>query len=211
MVYHNPIRLENLTQNRDGLNVTFYLQYQNIVSGLINSVQYGPWCTYGTNKRSLSGGTVPFTLDAVNGIVTMGSPPDAGITQPFFFDYYFQWFVDADYQDWIDQATLELGMTLGNFVGQTPGSGDLTAALIQLVVERYWINRASLYANKYATSGGGAAEQIQTVTQNFLNLAKQARAKADRMRIAAYVDPGERQMPASAVITTQPAQYTPPR
>src|SRR5579863_2722813 len=112
LVYSNPVIAETLGSNQsgtDGTNTLFYLQNKNIVSGIISSVQYGPWITLGATKRSLSGGAAPFTLDALNGIITMGSAPTAGQT-PFFIDYYFQWFQDADYQYWIDEATQELGM-----------------------------------------------------------------------------------------------------
>jgi len=209
MVYSNMIRQESLTELRDGTNTVFYLQNQNIVSGMVNSVQYGPWVTYGSNKRSLSTGAFPFTLDAVNSIITFSSAPDSGSTQPLFVDYYYQWFSDTDYTSWIDQATLELTETAGSFVGPVGLGGDLTPALIQLVVERFWIARASLYATKYATSSGGASEQVQTVTANYLKLAQQARAKANSLRKVAYVDPGQIMQPASATITTQPTTYTP--
>lgn len=211
----NPVMREGLNGPRDGVNTVFYLANRNIVSGIVSSVQYGPWATYGTTIRSLSTGAFPFTLDALNGIVTFTTAPDGGssgaLTQPLQMDYYFQWFLDADYSTWIDQATEELGQVAGSFVGPVSGGGDLTPALIQYVAERFWTNRASQYANKYATATSGASENIQTVTANFLSLAKVARAKAEKMRVAAYQDPGGKVSPYAATITYGMPNYTPRR
>lgn len=211
LVDSNPVVRETPSGGRDGSATVFYLDNKNIVSGIVSSVQYGPWVTYGTNQRSLSDGSVPFTLDSLNGIVTMGTAPDDGTTQPFFIDYYFQWFTDANYVYWIDRATEELGQTAGSFTGAVAGGGSLTPALIQYVLERFWKNRASQYANKYATSTASASEDIQTVTDNFLNLAKNARKNGDMLRKFAYVDPGQKQKAASGTITYTMSPYTPRR
>lgn len=207
LVSQNPISRETPIGDIDGVNVIYYLQNKNIVSGTVGAVNYGPFVTLSTSKRATTG----YVLDALNGILTLTVPVPTPLLPPWFVDYFFQWFTDTDYQTWIDQATQELAQTAGLFVGPVAGGGDLTPALIQYVIERFWTARASLYANKYATTAAGASEQIQTVTANFLSLAKAARVKAAAMRVAAYVDPGQKLAPASGTITHNIGRYTPRR
>lgn len=210
LVYHNPVTQESLGSNQsgvDGANLVFYLANKNIVSGTVSGVQYGPWISSATlGARSLTG----FTVDTLNGIITMAAAPASG-AQPPFIDYYFQWFPDADYTTWIDEATQELQQVAGQFSGPVTNGGDLTPALISYVVERFWLNRASQYATKYASSAMGSSEQVQTVTQNYLALAKQARKRGDDQRMAAYIDAGKKAKPASGTITYGMSRYTPRR
>lgn len=207
LVYQNPITRETLGGDQiavDGTNKTFYLANKNIVVGTINGVNYGPFVTLGASIRATGG----FTVDSLNGILTFGSAPIANVS-PRFVDYFFQWFQDADYAYWIDRATEELGMAAGSFVGPVTNGGDLTPALVEYGVERFWVNRASQYATKYATSTQGASEQIQSVTQNYLALAKAARTKGDSLRVNAYVDPGQKKKAASGTVTAIMSRYTP--
>jgi hypothetical protein len=181
---------------RNGSNQVFRLAYPNIVAGTI-------YCTYGSTVRSTTNFTV---LDAATAYIQMTAAPDAGTTQPFYFDYYQQWFLDADYTSMIDEATEELGTPSGTAVVE-----NLYPALVNLALERYWKRRASQYANIYASSGGGSMARPETVTGAFLKLAQDARKTADAMRKNAYSDPGGKLKPASGTITYGISAYTPRR
>lgn len=189
---------------RDGANALFKLQNLNIITGTVGGVAVGPWYTYGTSiVRSTSG----FTLsDAANGYVTITVAPDANVTNPFFFDYRFLWFVDADYQTMIDESTEELGTAAGTDVGE-----DLWPALIQLVLWRYWTRRASQWAIRYGASGGGASDSVKTVCDQFRALAKDARKNATDLIKFKMQGQGRRDRPASSTITLGISPYTPPR
>jgi hypothetical protein len=192
----NPRLGETPLGKRDGSNVLFRLAYPNILTGSI-------YRTYGSTVRVQTGFTV---TDAPTGYITLTAAPDSGATQPFFFDYYQQWFLDADYTSMIDEATEELGTPAGTAVIE-----NLYPVLVQLALERYWLRRASQYATLYASSGGGAMAHPDTVSGTYIRLAKDARAKAAAMRVAAYVDPGAKQAPASGTITYGISPYTPRR
>ena len=144
--------------------------------------------------------------DAASGYVTLTVAPDAGTTQPFFFDYFFNWFLDADYQDMLDDATLELGGIAGQDVD--PG---LYPAQIQFALSYMWNRRASATANIFATSGGGADAHPETVTNAFRNLAKDARNNGATLRDMFYKRQGKRNAPASSTITYGFDPQTPPR
>lgn len=193
---------------RDGANTLFKLHATNILSGTINGQQCGPWYTYGTGLvRSLTG----FTLsDAINGYVAITAPPDASTTFPFFFDYSFLWFQDADYTTMIDEATEELGYALG-----TATPEGLYPALISLVLWRYWRRRASQWAIRYGSSAGGASDTVKSVCEEFRALAKDARDAAMNQKTGQIVfymrASGQRDRPSSYTVTQGISPRTPPR
>ena len=182
--------------NRDGANVIFRLAYPNPVAGSI-------YLTYGTTVRSAAGFTL---LDGPSGLIQMTAAPDAGTTQPFYFDYFYQWFLDADLQKMIDGATEDLGGVAG-----TDLADGLYSAQTQFALSRFWKRRASRFAEFYATAGGGASASPESVTTQFLNLAKAATNEGIRLMNAYYTRHGGRQAPASGTITHQISPYTPRR
>lgn len=198
----NPVFGETPVGTRDGVNVNFRLQNSNLLSGVIATVQYGPWRTYGATYRSLAGYTV---ADAVNSVLTLTAAPDA-TTMPFFLDYYFQWFTDATYTSWIDTATEELGGAAGTGLAE-----GLYGALIQYALDKYWTNRASLYANKHAVSGYGTSESLEAVTKAYLELAKLARKKGDALRDAYYQAFGQQLKPSSYTVSYGMNPWAPKR
>lgn len=197
----NLIAAETPAGTLDGANNLFTLSNQNIVVGTVGGYNYGPFFTVNTTVRSTSLATV----DPISGLLTYGAAPASGAS-PFSVAYWFQWFTDPIYSQFIDQATMELNQPAGADVGFS-----LYPALIQYSAERFYTKMASDYARKYASSGGGADEKVQTVTQSYLALAKACRAKADKMRLTGYVDPGARKKAASGTITYGVSPYTPPR
>lgn len=199
--------LSNLVPNetpqgdQDGVNVNFYLANPNVIVGVVGGFDYGPYLTLGTTIRAKTG----FAITPQSGLVVFGAAPGAGVA-PFGMNYWFQWMTDADYSNLVDDATEELGSLAGVDVGT-----QLYPPLIQYALAGFWTKRASDYANKYATASGGASEQAQSVTANFLNLAKNARKLGDGMRLNAYVDPGAKKQAASGTITYGFSKGTPRR
>ena len=181
---------------RDGVNKVFRLSHGNPVSASLK-------LTYGATSRSESGFTL---LDSASGYIQMDTAPDSGSTQPFFFDYFFQWFVDADYQNMIDGATEDLGGTAGTGI-----DAGLNSALVQFALSRFWKRRASTYAHLYSTAGGNANASPESVTAQFLSLAKAATSEGIRLMNAFYTRHGKRSAPASGTITHKISPYTPRR
>jgi len=181
----NPVYADTPDGTRDGSNVLFKLHNTNIVAGSL-------YRTYGTTVRSTAG----FTPDLPSGYVTLGAAPDNGVTQPFFFDYYFQWYVDADYAAFIDAATVDVGEVAGSLP-----AGTLYAAVVQYALDYYWQRRSSDWANKYASAGGGASSQAQTPAQAYLKLAEKARKTGDALLAAARTSFGKTKSPFSGTTT----------
>lgn len=192
----NPKFGDTPVGERNGVNKVFRLSYPNPVSASLKM-------TYGATARSDSGFTL---LDGPSGYVQLDAAPDNGTTQPFFFDYFFQWFLDADYQKMIDGATEDLGGTAG-----TALDAGLNSALVQFALSRYWKRRASSYAHLYATSGGNANASPESISGQFLNLAKAATNEGIRLMNAFYTRHGKRNAPASGTITHMISPYTPKR
>jgi hypothetical protein len=180
---------------RDSANKTFRLAYPNPVPDSMR-------LTYGTTVRSAAGFTL---LDRPSGYVEITTAPDLA-TQPFNFDYFYQWFTDADYRQMIDGSTEDLGGVAGTDLD--PG---LYSALVQFALSRFWKRRASTYAHLYATTGGGAGASPESVTAQFLSLAKAATNEGIRLETAFYTRHGRRNAPASGTITQRISPYTPRR
>jgi hypothetical protein len=192
----NPHFGETPTGVRDAANTVFRLLNPNPVAA---SIYY----TYGATSRSQAGFTL---LDGPSGYVSITAAPDAGVTQPFFFDYFSQWFLDADYQQMIDGATEDLGGVAGQLM-----DAGLNSALIQFVISRFWKRRASTYANQYASAAGGSSAAPESVSSQYLALAKAATSEGIRLMTAFYTRHGKRNAPASGTITNQISPYTPRR
>ncbi|MFA5937595.1 MAG: hypothetical protein WC822_06995 [Candidatus Paceibacterota bacterium] len=180
---------------RDASNVIFRLSATNIVTTSLK-------LTYGATVRSAAGFTV---LDAISGYIQMTAAPDT-TTQPFFFDYSFQYFTDADMMKFLDGGTVDLGGVAG-----TDLDVGLYSAQVQFALARFWKRRASTYANQYATAGGGASASPESVTAQFLSLAKAATSEGVRLMNVFYTRHGARQAPASGTITARMDPYTPRR
>ena len=197
----NPMYGQTAQGTVDGTNTLFKLPDTNIISDPVNT-QYNPWLISGSPAvRSQSG----FTYDPLTGYVTLGSAPAAGSNPPLM-DYYFNWYVDADYNTFIDRATEDLGGVAGVAVIE-----GLWPALIYYSLARYFKRRATSHAYKYQTSGGSASANPTTPAQNFRQLAKDALAAAIVSRDDYYKRQGQRNAPASGTITYGISRYTPRR
>lgn len=170
----------------DGSNTKFRLQYQNIVATSV-------YISYGSTFRTTTG----FTVDLVNGILTFTPAPANGVK--LLADYNFQWFTDADWTEFLAQAALQLGSST-DVTTVNPG---LQQALEQYALYNFYMRRATRYADKYASTGGQASQQVETVTQNFLNLAKNAMKMGDKFRTDYYEKQGQQKNPSGTVVAMQ--------
>ena len=189
----NPHLGESPIGARDGSNKTFRLSFPNIVTT-------GIYMTYGSGIILQPAGASTFAiLDAATGYLTIqpsGSAPDAGTTQPLYFDYFANIFPYADYQSMLDEATDWLGGVAG-----TDLANGLYPAQVRYALSVFYNRRASNAAKEYAsTGGGGFGAQPQTPAQAFTALAKSALQQAVTLRDDFYKRQGQRNAPASGSI-----------
>ncbi len=190
----NRIVDERLSPPPDGNRKVFRLANRNVVTGSV-------YLTIGSSDRSNTG----FTVDLVNGFVTFTTAPQAN-QDPFDAEYYLQWFTDAEYTEFLNEAASILSVATADLV-----NNGLVAALLQLSLFFFYNRRATQYANKYSSSGGQAGQQVESVTSNFRALAKIAYANGMALRDDFYAKQGQQKNPASAVIGYGFDLFTPPR
>ncbi len=176
-------------------NTKYRLQYQLVVTGSV-------FLTQGSTFRTQSG----FTLDLPNGILTMTSAPTSG-TDPFEVDYNFNWFTDTDYTEFLAEAA----KAVNNVADPTKIVDGLVPALLHFALYYFWMRRASQYAHKYQSSGGQAGQNVDVVTTNFRNLAKDAKAAALALRDDFYTEQGRAKNPAAAATNISFDPFTPRR
>lgn len=185
----------------DGSNTTFRLKNAPLSDG--NSAGSADtvytWVTIvGTGATVRSRLHTLFTVtDYVNGIIHFVSAPNPGSATPaagVYVDYNYVWFSDAKYLEFLNQAA---NMTLAGVVDATQIPEGLAEAMLQYAVGYFWKARASQYADRYQSSGGDAGEQVQTVTQAFLALAKEAQSRGDYLKKDYYQSQGQQNLPSS--------------
>jgi hypothetical protein len=181
----------------DGVGTKFRLQHQNIVTGSV-FVTMGPLAA---DYRLASG----FTLDAGNGILSFATAPASGL-DPFFVDYNWQWFTDAEHKEFLDEAAANLSAKDPTLV-----VAGLIPALMQFALSAYYNRLASRYAPLYSSTGGQTGHQIDVVTKSFENLAKDAFNRAVQFRDDYYKRQGQREAPASQAENYNIDPYTPIR
>lgn len=192
----NLIRKETPDGANDGVNTKFRTAQRNIVAA---SVFY----TFNTTYRSQTGLTLD---DPANGLFTIAGPL-AAAGNPFFIDYNFQWFTDADDTEFLNDAARDL---LG-VSDPTTVIDALVAALLQYALGYFYQRRATFYADKYSSSGGQAGQAVDVVTKNFQSLAKDSFKRAQDMRDQYYTRLGSSKAPASATVGYAIDPITPPR
>ena len=189
----NPHLGEEPKGLRDGTNKIFRVAF-------VNPVATGIFMTYGSGIIRQPAGAATFQiLDGPTGYLTVspgGNAPDAGTTQPLYFDYFSQLFTQAEYQAMLDEAT--------DWLKVVPAGTDLPAGLypaqVRYAYSIFCTRRASALAKEYASSGGGIGAQPQTPAQAFTALAKAALAAAVTLRDDYYKDAGQRNQPFSGSV-----------
>jgi hypothetical protein len=193
----NVIFGETPEGTNDGTNTNFRLQNQNIVTSSV-------YTTLGALYRQQTG----FTMDYANGIITFSVAPTAGIN-PFQIDYAFQWFPDADYTVFLNNATRDLGP--GDVNDPTGVPEGLISALYQYALFHFWMRRSTSYAHKFSSGGGPATQQVDVVTKAFKTLADAAYKSAADMRKQYYDRQGQKQSPSSGTTGYGIDPYSPRR
>ena len=194
----NFVLKETPDGSADGTNTKFRLQFRKIVG--TSSTVHSVYVSYGTTFRTQSG----FTMDLDNGIITFTVAPTNGTA--IVADYNYYWFSDTEHTQFLNSAAEQCSET-----DPTAVPAELQPAMLQYALGYYWQNRASAYANRFSSSSMGLATQVDAVTKNFLELAKLAFDMAAKIRKEYYDRQGQREAPASGVVTYGIDPYTPQR
>lgn len=182
----------------DGANTHFRLQNPILISGSI-------WYSIGSTFHSTTGVSI---VDANLGLITI-SPAPSGATQnaPFIVDYFFNWFADADYTEYLNDAARDVAGT-GD---PTAISDGLISALLQFGLGHFYQARATQYASRYSSSGGQAGQSVQSVTKGFQDLSRAAFDRGKELRDAFHERLGQREAPAAATTAFAVDPVTPKR
>jgi hypothetical protein len=180
----------------DGVNTVFRLKSVPL-SDVAGTPVY-TWLTIigtGAVSRTHAGFTI---TDQKNGIITFTVAPNPGNATPnagVYLDYNYIWFTDDKYTEFLNQAAQDT--MAGTATDPTTIVDGLTQAMLQYALSYFWMARASLYAEQYESTGGDASERVQTVTQAYMALAKNAKAQGDDKRKMFYQRQGQRDLPSS--------------
>lgn len=189
----------------DGVNTTFRLK-----SSPLSDVAGAPAYTYvtiignGATTRTQSGFTI---VDQINGIINFSVAPNPGSasqTAGVYVDYYYQWFTDAEYAEFLYQAAQ---FALAGTTDPTLIPNGLSFSMMQFAMAQFWYARASQYGEKYAATAGDSSEAVNTVSDAYMKLGKAAQAIAQSERTAYYQRQGQREAPAFG----DPRSFPPPR
>lgn len=178
-----------------GTTTLFYLANKPVVSGSI-------FVTQGTTYRQTIA-AAGVTADLVNGILTFASAPTSPV---FLVDYNFNYFADADYQSFLNEAL--------RFIGQasTASIDELLAtAVYDEAKAQFYMAMATQYAIRYSSSGGSVGTNVDSVTKNYLALHKAAHEKAVEGRDDYYKRQGQREAPSSHFSNYGTSPITPRR
>lgn len=185
----------------DGVNRTFRLKSAPLANPNTSGTQDATyvWVTIigaGATVRSQSH-TLFSVTDQVNGIITFAVAPNPGSAVSnagVYVDYNFFWFTDAKYQEFLNQAA---NMTVAGVTDATQIAEGLVEPMLQYAIAYFWKARASQYAERYESTGGDASQRVQTVTQAYLALAKEAQSRGDYLKKDYYQRQGQRDLPSS--------------
>jgi len=183
----------------DGTNTRFRLQNPILIA--TNKIWWSSTSTY----RSQTGITID---DANIGAITISPAPAQGTTNaPFYLDYYFYWFTDTDYTEFLNDAARDL-LAVSD---PTTVADALIAALLEYALGYFYQARASQYLHRYSSSGGQAGQSVQSVAQGFFKAADSAFLKAKGIRDDYYKRQGQREAPSSGILNYGISPITPPR
>ena len=192
----NIVRGEVPSGDVDAVNKRFYLAYQPIVTASAKVYQNGTLLTLTTN----------YTIDEETGIITFVAIPAVGTK--IEVDYYYNWFNDASYTSFLDNASQSLGFASATITSIPEG---LIPATLKFVAHYYYKARAAFYANRFNSSTAGQTVNVDVITKNFKDLATECWEEAIELRNDYYKKFGQQNQPASAVTAPSISNYTPQR
>lgn len=184
----------------NGTNLTFRLKNTLVVTASAYYTIVGT----GAVVRSQSSFSV---TDSPNGIVafTAGHAPNPGAApNGIWIDYAWQWFADAKYTEFITEGARNLQLSATGDPTTIPEG--LIPAMLQYALANLFRARASLYQEKYSSSGGDAGQSVESVAKGFAAMANAADKRGDSLRDSYYQNQGQRLQAAWGSPTT----YRPP-
>lgn len=195
-------RLEQVAGKINGTNKTFQVLYFPLVGA----------ANFELRKNGVVlASPADYTVNLSTGIITLVTAPVNAPMDILEATYTFYWFVDNDYYEFIASAG-----TNDDVVGVGATPMDVATSVIsqlpdvlmdsfkQFVGYYYNTRRADENAHRYAASAGGQSVNVDVVTKNFRDLAKNFWDNGVKMREDYYMRRGARNAPAAAVTVTFP-------
>jgi len=146
-----------------------------------------------------------YTVDVNTGIITLVVAPITSPRDILEATYTFVWYPDNDYYEFIASAGTMIDVV---GVGATPilvaqdvvtkMQDVLYDAFKQFIGYYYNARRADENAHRYAAAAGGQSVNVDVVTKNFRDLAKNFYDNGVKMREDYYMRRGARNAPAAA-------------
>jgi hypothetical protein len=177
-----------------GTTLLFILANKPIVAASV-------YITQGTTIRQTAA-AANCTVDLVNGLLTFHTAP----SQVPLVDYNFNFFQDADYQEFIYQ-----GMRLVGLPGNLTQTVDelLAPAVYEGAKAAWYAALATTYANRYKSTGGGMGQDVDAVTANYMKLGAKAEAEAIAKANRYYTRQGQNLAPSAHFLNYGIARITP--
>lgn len=176
----------------NGSNTHFRLKSVPVVSASVYIT------VVGTSYRTQSG----FTVDLTTGIITFSVAPANGAQ--VLADYNYYWFSDTQLTEFLNTAAENLNLAQ-NPVDPTTVPTGLVPAMMQYALANVWKARASIYAERYSSSGGEAGQSVESVAKAYTELAKGSEKRGDTLRDAYYQSQGQQLKAAYSNPRTYPA------
>lgn len=192
----------------DGANKRFSIRYFPIVDPVSPTFELRKNGTLLTRGA----GAGEYQLDAVNGIVTMGTAPIKGPPMDVLTaTYFFTWFDDTAFYEFLADAATTVGFPPTGTTAATRAQSVATNfpdtmldALLQFVGFHFNVRRADENAHRFPASGAGQSVNTDVVTNNFRKLAQEFYERGIAMRDDFYKRRGSREAPSAAIGSFQP-------
>lgn len=144
----------------------------------------------------------PDSVDLVAGRFSLSAPDS---NQKLRASYYFQWFTDADLEDFLGQATQLLGY---DGVEDEALPVGLRPAILGFGSYYAYMKKAAEAADSVSASAGGFSTSTDRQNPNWLAMAKTAWDQASKER-EAFAEPIGEQKPAMAFVNYRMYRYVP--
>lgn len=181
----NYVRQQNLVGLKNGSNNIFHVLAQNVV---VSSFMLRK------NGILLIGGGVGYAIsNAGTGEITIAAGTIPVQTDTLVAEYYFQFFTDAEIDEFLVLASRQCGFT-DPYLVDTPEL--IRPAILFLAVGLAYSSLSSFWAQKYSWIIEGRSEQSAEVTTNYLDLSKNAAAEGRKERDMYWQSQGRRYYPA---------------
>jgi hypothetical protein len=181
-----------VTPTPDGVHTSFFVGKTRAVVGTVSVT---------LNGEELDASD--FTLDAPNGVITLGDPPSGAL----LCSYNYQWFTDAELDGFLEDAAQQLGFTGATDTGLPT---TLNSVVLDLAAAHAFTRKAAEYADSLqASSPDGYSIDTGRSAPNWARLASDALARAEKKYKWWLDSPLAGGKPSMAFSSFQLPRYTP--